>query len=99
MKKRKALEEYKKIMEKSLPKPDEEAWTWAWALSGKKEGRRRRRKNWIDRKKQVKKTEKMATKNRGKIEKERMKTEEKDLGKRREAKRTLKIEELKSEKV
>ena len=60
---------------------EEECWglNWAWALSGSSssnEGRSRRRKNWIARRKLVKQEkegneeEAMKTKNREKIEKE-----------------------------
>ena len=61
-------------------------------------GRSRRRTEWVSRKKKEKK-EAMETKKRGAIEKEIRKMGERDLVKKRQAERILKIEELKSEKV
>ena len=103
--KREALEEYKTMMPDIV---EEDCWglNWAWALSGSSsnEGRSRRRKNWIARKKLVKQgkegneEEAMKTKNREKIEKERRKMKDLLKVKRREAERKLQIEELRSAK-
>ena len=92
-KKKEALKNYKKMM-KEPDKVD-----WASALSGhrKNEGRSRRRKEWVARKKSNEQERELETETieRDEIEKERTKVEEK-MSKSRQAQR---IEELSSAKV
>ena len=98
--KREALSNYRKMMRE----PGEEDWAKTLSGSRKNEGRSRRRKEWIARKKsgdqkKVKDTESIVTFEKGKIEKERKELEKKVLAQRMDSQRLQRIEELSSAKV